>query len=274
MKRFFFALTASLMLWAPQAGAHAADTDLNAILADRPDAQKARDQYRHPKETIEFFGIKEGMTIIDVLPGAWYGSILAPLIGNEGTYIGSVYSENHYKKMSGDSYTPPATDRATAFASRLESWSAASPAADFFQTFEAPERLYGTVDVYLFLRALHHLNKLDSKDLDAAAVEAFKLVKHGGVVGVVQHRAPETASKDWAKGFNGYIKESRVIDAFTKAGFVLEAKSEINANPKDQPQEGDYVWRLPPALNAPEEKKADYLAIGESDRMTLKFRKP
>ena len=113
--------------------------------------------------------------------------------------------------------------------------------------------------------------------LTKALEDIKKLLKPGGIVGVEQHRAPEGSSAAWATGDNGYVKQSAVIAAFETAGFELVDKSEINANPKDQPTEKDFVWRLPPTLatsQKDEELKAKMLAIGESDRMMLKFRKP
>lgn len=252
--------------------------DLDAVLDARPDKLKARDIYRHPKETLEFFGIEEGMTIIDVLPGEWYGRILAPLIGPEGTYIGSRYSVARYKKMLGDRYTSEWIAKENTFPQRWDDmvadYAEAAPKTGFMRTLEAPVDMFGTVDAYLFFRALHHINKFDSADLDAAAEEAFNLLKAGGIVGVVQHRAKEDRDDEWARGFNGYVKQSRVVEAFTKAGFVLEGALEINANPKDQATTGDYVWRLPPSLSGDDATRDARAAIGESDRMTLKFRKP
>ena len=127
-----------------------------------------------------------------------------------------------------------------------------------------------TADAWLFIRALHHTNRFDSKYLDMSAADAFRVLKSGGLAGVVQHRAPEDADDVWADGSKGYLKQSRVIQAFKKAGFVLENASEINANRKDQPTESDFVWRLLPS----NKDDATAQAIGESDRMTLVFRKP
>ncbi len=144
---------------------------------------------------------------------------------------------------------------------------------------EFPEDLAGTADVVLVVRALHHLMRLEDQGghLTKALDDIKTVLKPGGVVGVVQHRAPETSSDAWAKGDAGYLKQSAVIAAFEKAGFEFVGSSEINANPKDQPTEQDAVWRLPPSLatsrNDPELRK-QMEAIGETDRMTLKFRKP
>ncbi len=247
---------------------------LMKILDARSDEAKARDQYRHPMETISLFGIKEGMTVIDALPGSWYGDIIAPLVGSEGKYIGVRYGKWFYDNRFPED-TDERWDKAQSF---LTDWpkdamkygggkNAPETAAHFFPGM--PESLDGTVDVALFIRALHHTNRYDTAYLDQTAADAFRVLKSGGVVGVVQHRAPEDADDAWASGANCYLKQSRVIEAFKSAGFMLDNASEINANRKDQPVTGDIVWRLLPSNKGPEAA-----AIGESDRMTLVFKKP
>jgi predicted methyltransferase len=136
-----------------------------------------------------------------------------------------------------------------------------------------------TADVVLIVRAWHHFSRMQGKGeyVTKALADINKVLKPGGIVGVVQHRAPETSADAWAIGEAGYVKQSAVVDAFKKAGFELVEASEINANPKDQPTDKDFVWRLPPTLATSQgnaELKAQMEAIGESDRMTLKFRKP
>jgi len=247
---------------------------LMGILDARSDEAKARDVYRHPAETLQLFGINEGMTVIDALPGSWYGDILAPLLGPEGKYIGVQYGEWFFQNRYGDDYLERWND-AQSF---LSDWPARAteygdgrdgPATEAYFFPGLPESLNGSVDAALFFRALHHTNRYDPVYLDRTAADAFRVLKSGGIAGVVQHRAPEAASDEWADGDNGYLKQSRVISAFKNAGFELENASEINANRKDQPTEEDMVWRLPPSSDKPEA-----LAIGESDRMTLVFRKP
>jgi predicted methyltransferase len=142
-----------------------------------------------------------------------------------------------------------------------------------------PDDLAGTVDVILLSRALHHFMRLetDSKYFSQALADMNKLLKPGGIVGVEQQRAPEAHSDASTTGERGYVKQSAVIAAFEKAGFQLVEKSELNANAKDQPSESDVVWRLPPTLATSKdnpELQAQMKAIGETDRMTLKFKKP
>jgi predicted methyltransferase len=123
------------------------------------------------------------------------------------------------------------------------------------------------------IRALHNINRFEKTagTRTAALQQVAALLKTGGVVGVVQHRAPADADDDWADGSNGYLKQAAVIAAFEQAGFELIDSSEINANAKDKPVVGDAVWRLPPSLRTADENKAAMQAVGESDRMTLKF---
>jgi predicted methyltransferase len=142
-----------------------------------------------------------------------------------------------------------------------------------------PPELAGTADVVLMVRAIHHFMRLEGKHgyLTQALADIDTLLKPGGIVGVVAHRAPESSSDAWAQGDAGYVKQSAVVAAFQKAGFELVESSEINANPQDRPTETDSVWRLPPTLATSDNDpalKAKMQAIGESDRMTLKFRKP
>lgn len=260
-----------------------ASEKLDAVLAAQSDETKARYQYRHPKETLEFFGVEPGMTVVDTLPGnPWYSGILIDYLGPDGTVVGADYSAEMWTKFG--QFSPPPEEKvnwAADWTAEAESWrdddSDANVAA--FAYGSVPDEMAGTVDVILQMRAIHHFNRLedDGGYLTSALADMMTLLKPGGVVGVVQHRAPEGNSDEWANGDNGYLKQSHVIAAFEGAGFELVESSEINANPKDQPTEEDFVWRLPPTLATSrenEELRAQMVEIGESDRMTLKFRKP
>lgn len=155
---------------------------------------------------------------------------------------------------------------------------AASVAA--FTFGDMPADIAGTADVVLMIRALHNLARFSGGERDflgEAFADAYAALKPGGVLGVVQHQAGEGMPDDFADGSHGYLKKSRVIAAAQQAGFELVAESDLNANPKDQPSEDDIVWRLPPTLGTSAENpelRAELEAIGESNRMTLKFRKP
>ena len=257
-----------------------ADDGLQAILEARPAEDMARDQYRHPTETMAVFGLAPGMAVVETLPGrrAWYTKILVPYLGPKGVLYGANYTLDMLRRIFGEERWASLGERMKAwpetFPPQAAAYAEAPPMIDTLIITEAPEALYGTFDQVLFIRSLHHLNRYDPAILDRAAAEARDLLKPGGVVGIVQHRAPESASDAWANGDNGYLKTSRVVEAFAGAGLVLEESSELNANPLDRPTEEDRVWRLPPSNGQGRESRETYLAIGESDRMTLRFRKP
>jgi predicted methyltransferase len=267
---------------APAPEAAPAAGGLDAVLAAQPEDVKARYPQRHPKETLEFFGVQPGMTVVDTLPGdVFYAGLLMDYLGTGGKVVGADYSPEMWTKF-GD-YTPDPKTKANWPAdtvAKMEAKRAADDAAvAAFQYGAVPDEMAGTVDVILHMRSLHHFMRLESKGgyMTKALEDMKKLLKPGGIVGVEQHRAPEKNPDASATGDQGYLKQSAVVAAFQKAGFELVEASEINANPKDQPTEKDVVWRLPPTLATSKDKpelKAQMEAIGETDRMTLKFRKP
>ncbi len=254
-----------------------ASEKLDDVLNAQPQEKKARYQYRHPKETLEFFGVEPGMTVVDILPGepGWYGEILVPYLGPDGIIVGADYSVDLWSKFGGQYSSAEALERKQSFVpdyiasvDAIRGEEGAQAAA--FQFGSLPDNLAGTADVVLMIRAAQHLNRFDDgAPLAQALDDLMTVLKPGGVVGVVQHRAQEDMPDDWANGNNGYLKQSRIVAAFEAAGFELAGESDINANPADRPAVGENVWRLPPSNDS-----ADALAIGESDRMTLKFRKP
>jgi predicted methyltransferase len=283
MKRILFALCSVLVLAAQPASADA--DKLAAVLAAQPDDVKARYQYRHPQETIEFFGIEPGMTVLEGLPGGgWYTKVLLPYLGSEGHLIGANYPLDLWPNF------PFANEEFMAEMSQwLESWPAdaeewrgedgATISAFWFGSM--PDEIDGTVDVVVFVRMLHNVWRFQSEGkgdyLDMAIKDAYDALKPGGVLGVVQHLAPDSASDEWANGSHGYMKKRFVIDRVVAAGFELVGESDVNANDKDRPSGDDIVWRLPPTYATSREDetlKAKYTAIGESNRMTLRFRKP
>ena len=136
----------------------------------------------------------------------------------------------------------------------------------------------GTADAVILIRAMHNLARFESQGgyLSQMLADIHAVLKDGGIVGIVQHRAPDAAADDWANGARGYLKQSFVTQKMTEAGFELVATSDINLNPKDNPGAEDVVWRLPPSLvtsRENEELKKQYQEIGESSRMTLLFKK-
>jgi predicted methyltransferase len=255
---------------------------LDAVLAAQPDAEKSRYAYRHPRETLQFFGVEPGMTVVDTLPGeVWYSGILLDYLGAGGRVIGADYSPEMWRYFGEFSPDPAkVASWRSDFVAKMEARRGADDAAISAVHYGAiPDDLAGTVDVVIMSRAVHHFTRLEGAHgyLTQALADINKLLKPGGIVGVEAHRAPEGSPDAWATGEAGYVKQSAVIAAFEMAGFEFVAASEINANPKDQPTEKDMVWRLPPTLATSENDaalRAAMQAIGESDRMTLKFRKP
>ncbi|MEZ7991901.1 MAG: methyltransferase [Halioglobus sp.] len=257
------------------------ETDtLNAVLASRSDEDKVRDDARQPLETLTFFQIKPGMTIAEALPGGgWYTRILANYLGQDGTLYGVNYPDSLWPMLS---YASPEwiAERIAAtqnFTAKVATFTDNGITAQGFTFDTVPPEVEGTVDRVLLIRALHNLNRFQQKagTRSQALAATHAMLKQDGLVGVVQHRAPATASKEWADGNKGYLNEVAVIAMFAEAGFALVAQSEINANPMDQPSGEDSVWRLSPSLrgNNDDEQRDAMVAIGESDRMTLLFRK-
>ncbi|WDI31444.1 hypothetical protein PUV54_15950 [Hyphococcus flavus] len=261
-----------------------ASEKLDAVLAAQSDDVKARYQYRNPKETLEFFGVEPGMTVVDSLPGepGWYGNILIPYLGEDGKIIGADYSMEMwplFTNFATEEFLENRRSWADQYVAAAEAAAGENgPAVDAFVFGSAPESMAGTVDVVLMMRAAHHFNRLEEGRFFTEALADINMVlKPGGIVGVVQHRASEDSPDEWAIGNAGYVKQSQVVSVFENAGFELVDSSEINANPADQPTTDDIVWRLPPSLGTSRdnpELRAEMEAIGESDRMTLKFRKP
>lgn len=266
-----------LLLTVLMSASHAQATDAQLIAKiesamhgdHRSDKNKARNQYRHPLGTLAFLGLQADMTVLEIAPGGgWYQEILAPAMRDTGVYIAGSYDvavegqpkyryRQHkallekieqqpdvYGQVQVATYSPPES---------RELWEANS------------------VDMVLTFRSSHGWTR--DGLIDDVYSDFFKVLKPGGTLGVVQHRAPEGGDAiEWAK--KGYVPEARVIAAAEKAGFVLDAKSEVNANLKDLKDHEEGVWRLPPTLGLGEQDREKYQAIGESDRMTLRFRKP
>ncbi|MEM9254071.1 MAG: methyltransferase [Pseudomonadota bacterium] len=254
---------------------------LQAVVEARSVEDRARDGARHPVETLSFFQVEPGMTVAEGLPGGgWYTRILAPYLGEGGTLLGVTYADRMWSMFSfaTPEWIAGRKEGAAKFPEMVASITDVGPKAMGF-TFESmPADVQGTVDRVLLIRALHNLNRFDAaaQTRSNALKTVHAMLRDNGLVGVVQHRAPESATDAGATGSRGYLKQSAVIQMFNTAGFELVASSEINANPKDQPTEADIVWRLPPSLRGSEDDpklRASLEAVGESDRMTLLFRK-
>lgn len=263
-------LFASLGSW--QAGA---DDDVSAMLDravagdHRTEENRARDAYRHPKETLQFIGLRPDMTVVEIWPSAgWFTDVLAPVLKDTGKLYAARYP------VSPSNAPAWAVDRDRAFLARM----AGRPdvfGAVVTTEIKAPEFVdaapAGSADMVLTFRNVHNWAKNGYAD---AMFKTFHgLLKTGGILGVEEHRAkPGTPLEDQVR--TGYMTEQYVIDAATKAGFRFVGKSEINANPRDTKDHPKGVWTLPPTFALGDQDRDRYAAIGESDRMTLKFVKP
>ena len=219
-----------------------------------------RDIYRHPIETLEFFGIKRDMTVLEIAPGAgWYMEILAPFLAKKGQYV-----------MTMDAN--PTREYQIANAKQVQDWINANKkvkknAKSVVLDPNSPNLgAANSFDMIVTFRNAH--NWISSKTADKVFKEFHRVLKKGGVLGLTDHRANANAKEDLK---TGYIKEETIIKIAKAAGFKLEAKSEINANPKDTKNHPNGVWSLPPSLRGDAKDQAKFQAIGESDRMTLKF---
>lgn len=257
---------------------------LAGVLAAQPEAVQARYAHRHPQETLEFFGIEPGMTVVEVLPGrsGWYTKILLPYLGPEGKVVGADYPLEAWAAVyDNEEFLASRKTWPTDWPAQAMDWTGEDGASvDAFTLGALPEAMQESADAFLLIRAMHNLNRAaeDGAHLKAAIADAWNALKPGGVVGIVQHESPEERTDAWANGANGYLKRSYVMGLMEAAGFELAAESDINANDKDQPTEEDIVWRLPPRYAGVDqddsEGRAARDAIGESNRMTLKFVKP
>jgi predicted methyltransferase len=238
-------------------------SQLDAVLAGswRSATNKARDVYRHPKQTLQFFGLQPDQTVIEITPaGGWYSEVLAPLLRDNGHYVAAVPGG------SGAEQKQDAAVLQAKFAGDAAEYGKAS-----IVTFNPKAPVFGppaSADMVLTFRNVH--NWAMAGTAPAMFKAFYAVLKPGGTLGVVDHRAALGASFDAAKS-SGYLPTDYVIKLATDAGFKLDAQSEINANPKDTKDYPKGVWTLPPALTLGDQDRAKYLAIGESDRMTLRF---
>ena len=264
-KAFTASIVSASLLCAGFASAHT-DAEHQSQLAQaiagehRSAKNKARDEYRHPQATLEFFGFKPEMTVVEITPGGgWYTEILAPALKGKGKLYGAHYpdtNEDNYYSKSRKSLVKKLASNAVFSEVEL---------TNFVPRKASELAPAGSADMVLTFRNLHNWR---DEGVEQVFKDAYQALKKGGVLGVVEHRLPEGVD---AKKAVGYVSQSKTIAQAKAAGFTFVASSEINANAKDKAMYPKGVWTLPPVLRLGDEDKAKYMAIGESDRMTLKF---
>jgi predicted methyltransferase len=247
-----------------------ADRELTAVLngAWRAEANRARDRYRHPAETLAFFQVSPADTLIEITPGSgWYAEILAPLLREHGKYYAAIVDPAKLPEQQREYQARARSKLTEKFQADRERYGAATiiefdPAAPVFGKPNSADRV-------LTFRNVHNWVKAGTA---AGYFRAFyQVLKPGGVLGIEDHRANAGSPLDVN---SGYLTEEYVIKLATEAGFKLADRSEINANPADSKDYPKGVWTLPPTLVLGDVDKEKYLAIGESDRLTLRFTKP
>jgi predicted methyltransferase len=274
---FVVGLIAAAMHFSPAEAVESLDAATSAALdaaiagEHRSDTNKARDKYRHPKETLAFFGFRADMTVVEVWPGGgWYTEILAPALKGRGKLYAAQYDVNppfaYQRQYLGTFMTMLGS--APEVYGEVEVTSLDFP----YELGMAPR---GSADMVVTFRNVHNWfgegYGADSARLGFIAM--FDALKPGGILGITDHRWPDPANEDPLAG-NGYISEDRVIAAAEAAGFEFAGRSDVNRNPKDTRDYPEGVWTLPPSLALGDQDRDKYLGIGESDRFTLKFIKP
>jgi predicted methyltransferase len=244
-------------LWAQDNAAEALKAAVDSKSRRPEDA--ARDKYRHPIETLTFFGLKLDMTVVEISPGSgWYSDILAPYLHDNGKLYAAV----------------PSGENAAEYRKKL-----ADDPARFGKVvvtqMDPPDKMQiapvGSADLVVTFRNVH--NWMRGGNGEAVFKAMYAALKPGGILGVVEHRGDPSKPQD-PKAASGYVRQDSVITLAEEAGFILAGKSDINANPNDTKDYPKGVWTLPPSFAMKDVDRAKYAAIGESDRMTLKFLKP
>lgn len=268
--RILLAAAAALAVAAPaQADNHASSPELAAaVAASNRDNDRARDQYRHPAETLAFFQVEPDMKVGEYAPGGgWYSRVLGNYLNADGRLVGLYFTPED--GVFNEQAQAGIREGAAGFPAKVEEWTgrpAAQTAGLTLDTVTDADK--GTFDRVLVIRMMHNMMRWNIADQEIKVMR--DLLKPGGMLGVVQHRAPEDAAADYANGSKGYLRQKDVIGFVEAMGFELVATSEINANAMDTADHPEGVWEMPPAQRT---KRADLADKGESDRMTLLFRK-
>jgi predicted methyltransferase len=239
-----------------------------AVANSNRDADRPRDQYRHPAETLAFFKVEPGMKVGEYAPGGgWYSRVLGNYIGDEGRLVG-LYFTPDAGPFDAEAQTGIRKGAAD-FPGKAAGWTGKSAERFAGLTLEdVGDADKGSFDRILVIRMLHNMMRWNIADQELKVMR--DLLKPGGMLGIVQHRAKADASANYANGTKGYLRQDDVVGFVEAMGFELVAASEINANPRDMANHEGGVWEMPPSSST---KRDDLKALGESDRMTLLFRK-
>lgn len=254
---------------APVVGTEEAAEKLATVIAGehRSADNKARDQYRNPAETLQFFSVGPDSAVVEIWPGGgWYTEILAPYLRDEGRYIAAGFdpeSNVEFIRLAAERYQAKLDENPELYGK--------TETAVFMPPGQLEEIPENTADVVLTFRSIH--NWMPRGNQDAIFAAMYRMLKPGGVLGVVEHRGDPAIPQD-PEAKSGYVNQDYAIELAEKAGFVLNGSSEINANPQDIKDYPEGVWTLPPTLRLKEQGRETYLGIGESDRFTLRFIKP
>jgi predicted methyltransferase len=245
-----------------------ASSKLDGLIAgpQRSEQNRVRDPYRHPRETLAFFGLRDDMTVVEIWPGGagWWTEILAPYLADRGRL---------YEALPNPAASDEARNGDAAFAAKT----AAAPAVydkvivTMLDTGNEDIAPAGTADLVLTFRNLHDWVPRGTAEADLRAM--YRALKPGGILGIEDHRAAADQPQD-PQAKSGYLREDYTIALVERAGFRFVAKSEVNANPKDTKDYPAGVWTLPPTLRLKDQDRDKFVAIGESDRYTMKFVKP
>ena len=241
---------------------------LDRILAgeQRSEENRARDRYRHPKQTLLFFGIRPEMSVLEVWPEpGWYTEVLAPLLADKGHYYAGVIAPDPRSQY----ITRRLDDFRQKLAARPEIYGKVTVVTFPLDGSDAVPP--GTLDMIVTFRNIH--NWMARDEAAAAFATMYRALKPGGVLGVAEHRGNPAVPQD-PHAKSGYVNEDYAIKLIEAQGFRLEASSQVNANPKDTKDYEQGVWTLPPTYRLGDKDRDKYAAIGESDRFTLKFVKP
>lgn len=243
-----------------------ADAFAQVIAADARSQDRARDEWRHPAETLAFFGVEPGMTVADYMPaGGWYTRVLVPYLGADGQYIGLTPDPAAADSVRFGEYFGGLPGK---FEEAYGGWGLTGAPVSTYASQDVPEDMAGTVDRVLIFREMHNL--LRSGVLYSELTRIRTMLADDGMLGIVQHRAKDDAPGDYTLGTKGYLRQQDVVALVEAHGFKLVEASEINANPADPANWEGGVWTLAPSNSGDVAEAAE---VGESDRMTLLFKK-